>query len=273
MHGDAGSSHAYRYPEPDRYRLPSSSSSPSPHPDAPHMRTATRSKLTGPYYLQNILNSDSEPEVEPSSSKSLGLPHSTSTQTPPEDSYTAAYLRRQLCLPPAIPVDLWAIADPPDGQKPFASLPTLIKLAIHGSAHRRLTLQGICDALISRFTWFHAHRQDDAWKNSVRHNLSLNKVFRKIPRDVTQMGKGCFWELDLSRGEGHKRPRKRRKYQKSAGSENDELESAESADNSPQTSDPSLRPFDEDRVRGADSLILLKPYSPPPEEGSRQSRC
>ncbi|KAJ7656228.1 fork head domain-containing protein, partial [Mycena rosella] len=105
-------------------------------------------------------------------------------------------LRRQLCLLPGIPVDLWAIADPPDGQKPFASLPTLVKLAIHGSPHKRLTLQGICDALVARFTWFHEHRQDDAWKNSVRHNLSLNKVFRKIPRDATQLGKGCYWELD-----------------------------------------------------------------------------
>ncbi|KAJ7194958.1 fork head domain-containing protein, partial [Mycena pura] len=119
------------------------------------------------------------------------------------------YLRRQLCLSPGVPVDLWAIADPPDGQKPFASLPTLIKLALHGSARQRLTLQGICDALVARFTWFRAHQLDDAWKNSVRHNLSLNKVFRKVPRDVKQMGKGCFWELDLSGGEGHKRARKR----------------------------------------------------------------
>ncbi|KAJ7605816.1 hypothetical protein FB45DRAFT_691803, partial [Roridomyces roridus] len=120
------------------------------------------------------------------------------------------YLRRQLCLHISVPVDLWAIADPPDGQKPFASLPTLVKLAIHGSPERRLTLQGICDALVDRFEWFRVHRADEAWKNSVRHNLSLNKVFRKIPRNVTaHLGKGCYWQLDLSQGEGHKRPRKR----------------------------------------------------------------
>lgn len=69
-----------------------------------------------------------------------------------------------MCLPASAPVDLWAIADPPDGQKPFASLPTLVKLAIHGSPDKRLTLQGICDALIARFAWFHEHRRDDAWK-------------------------------------------------------------------------------------------------------------
>ncbi|KAJ7801564.1 hypothetical protein B0H14DRAFT_2895148 [Mycena olivaceomarginata] len=252
------STHPYRYPSPDGYRpRSSSSSSTNPYPDAPRMHTAPRRRLTGPFYLKNILNSDSEQEVEPSSSRKTGKRQSTSTacETKSDESEAAAYLRRQLCLPPAVSVNLWAIADPPDGQKPFASLPTLIKLAIHGSNERRLTLQGICDALVSRFTWFNAHSQDDAWKNSVRHNLSLNKVFHKIPRDVTQVGKGCFWELDLSRGEGHKRPRKRR--------------SVGSADNLPQ---PSEELLNEDHARDSDSLILLQPYSPPPERRGRPGR-
>ncbi|KAF8152669.1 hypothetical protein K438DRAFT_1687949 [Mycena galopus ATCC 62051] len=240
--------------------------------DTPH--TPKRRRLTGPNYLQNILNSDSEPDIEPSSSKSVGQRRTASPvacDQKPDISDAAVYLRTQLCLSPTIPVNLWAIADPPEGQKPFASLPTLIKLAIHGSEDRRLTLQGICDALATRFTWYHAHRLDDAWKNSVRHNLSLNKVFRKIPRDVTQMGKGCFWELDLSHGEGHKRPRKRRRYQKCVGSENDELESGDYADNVPQASDSSLK-LNEDPTQDSDSLILRHPYSPPPEERGRQSR-
>ncbi|KAJ7814690.1 fork head domain-containing protein [Mycena olivaceomarginata] len=243
MHTEAASTHPYRYPSPDGYRpRSSSSSSTNPYPDAPRMHTAPRRRLTGPFYLKNILNSDSEQEVEPSSSRKTGKRQSTSTacETKSDESEAAAYLRRQLCLPPAVP--------------------------------RRLTLQGICDALVSRFTWFNAHSQDDAWKNSVRHNLSLNKVFHKIPRDVTQVGKGCFWELDLSRGEGHKRPRKRRRSaQKCAaiGSENDELESVGSADNLPQ---PSEELLNEDHARDSDSLILLQPYSPPPERRGRPGR-
>ncbi|KAF7292778.1 Fork-head domain-containing protein [Mycena indigotica] len=243
----------------------------------------SRRKLTGPFYLQNILNSDEERARQQQAEVSSPSPSTPSTFSPasprqpiagpsrsddppptrigenfiyshpppppPNYQYIAPsphppagvyihphpnapplslyprsrveadedYLRRQLCLAPSVNVDLWAIADPPDGQKPFASLPTLIKLAIHGDPKKKLTLQGICESLVNRFAWFHEHQMDDAWKNSVRHNLSLNKVFRKVPRDAKQMGKGCYWELDLSGGEGHKRPRKRRKHDKTTG--------------------------------------------------------
>ncbi|KAJ6507482.1 fork head domain-containing protein [Mycena vulgaris] len=264
MHGETHSNHAYRYPSLERYRVGSNLSL---QPAPPRMHTPTRRRLTGPHYLQNILNSDSEPEAEASSSKQ---PENGRRGPEPEfepsqlhHEEAADYLRKQLCLLPDVIVDLWAIADPPDGQKPFASLPTLVKLAIHGSPQRRLTLQGICDALISRFTWFHDHRQDDAWKNSVRHNLSLNKVFRKIPRDVTQMGKGCYWELDLSGGEGHKRPRKRRKFEKCAESDHDESEGAESPEGTPEAIGRSVQIKEEPR-QAADSLILVQPYFPAP---------
>ncbi|KAJ6577970.1 hypothetical protein B0H19DRAFT_932648, partial [Mycena capillaripes] len=106
------------------------------------------------------------------------------------------YLRGQLNLPPGAAVSLWCLPEPAGGEKPTIPLPMLIKLAIYGSAKKRLTLQEIYQEIAGRFTWFREHFDDQAWRNSIRHNLSLNKVFKNIQRPVTEPGKGSYWELD-----------------------------------------------------------------------------
>lgn len=73
-------------------------------------------------------------------------------------------LRRRFALSDDTPINLNVIPDPPPGEKPGQSYPTLIKLAIYGSPHKRLTLQGIFEALENRFEWFRNNRHDRAWQ-------------------------------------------------------------------------------------------------------------
>ncbi|GJE88704.1 forkhead domain-containing protein [Phanerochaete sordida] len=128
----------------------------------------------------------------------------------PEIPDAGPALRELLGLDDDEEISLNALEEPPDGEKPTQSLPTLIKLAIYGSPHKRLTLQEIYTAIESRFQWYRENK-DKAWKDSIRHNLSLNKCFRRVPRPISEPGKGYFWVVDYSQGEGNKRQRKRNK--------------------------------------------------------------
>lgn len=153
------------------------------------------------------------------------------------------YLRETLHIPPYKEVNLWALPDPPEGEKPNQPYPILIKLAIYGSPNKQLTLQEIYAALEDRFHWFKVRRNEKAWKNSIRHNLSLNKVFKHVPRAITEPGKGSYWQLDCSSGEGYKRPRKRRSKSARAALEQDDDDDSSSEDdmegmNAPQAGMP-----------------------------------
>ena len=131
-------------------------------------------------------------------------------------------------LAPESPICLDSLEDPPPGQKPAYTYATLVKLAIYSSPQRRLTLSRIYNALEQRFSWFRECKNPNAWKvrgndscmrerpalivqsqTSIRHSLSLLSVFVKLPLDVHMPGKGSFWTVDFTKGDGYKRPRKR----------------------------------------------------------------
>lgn len=112
---------------------------------------------------------------------------------------------------------------PDTNEKPNHILPVIVRSAILGSPKQKLTIREIYKAIENKFPYFRTTEVN--WKvcascqwftpclisikDSIRHNLSLNKLFEKMPRPLTDPGIGSYWTVNVA-ARGAKRPRKRK---------------------------------------------------------------
>ncbi|KIP07029.1 hypothetical protein PHLGIDRAFT_35648 [Phlebiopsis gigantea 11061_1 CR5-6] len=113
---------------------------------------------------------------------------------PPMQNINSYYPETSNDLSGGLPINLDSLRDGPPGSKPFYPYSTLIRYAIKGAPNQKLLLEDIYYAIESRFPYFRT--APPGWKNSVRHNLSLNPCFEKVPRPLTDRGKGSYWTVN-----------------------------------------------------------------------------
>ncbi|ORY27501.1 hypothetical protein BCR39DRAFT_506272, partial [Naematelia encephala] len=86
-------------------------------------------------------------------------------------------------------------------QKPNLTFANIIHRALVYLPRGRGTLGEVCNWIAGEWEWFRMN-VDGGWQNSIRHNLSLNKAFLKVPRipEDDPEYKGSVWILDPEEG-------------------------------------------------------------------------
>ncbi|XP_063218448.1 forkhead box protein E3 [Bacillus rossius redtenbacheri] len=100
----------------------------------------------------------------------------------------------------------------PEEPKPQHSYIGLIAMAILSSPDHKLVLSDIYQYILDHYPYFRS--RGPGWRNSIRHNLSLNDCFVKAGRSAN--GKGHYWAVhpanvdDFRRGDFRRRKAQRK---------------------------------------------------------------
>jgi hypothetical protein len=89
----------------------------------------------------------------------------------------------------------------PEDPKPQHSYIGLIAMAILSSPESKLVLSDIYQYISDNYPYF--RKRGPGWRNSIRHNLSLNDCFIKAGRSAN--GKGHYWAIHPANMEDQKR--------------------------------------------------------------------
>ena len=126
-----------------------------------------------------------------------------------------------------------------DNEKPTQSYIGLIGKAILSSPQQKLVLGDIYNYILTHYPYF--RNKGPGWRNSIRHNLSLNDCFVKVGRSPN--GKGHFWAInpvnydDFSRGD-YKRKRTSRRNREISHSTKEKWSNENSSEKSDELKTP-----------------------------------
>ena len=131
--------------------------------------------------------------------------------------------------------------------KPPYSYISLITMALQSASSKMMTLSEIYNWIMDLFPFYRQNQQ--RWQNSIRHSLSFNDCFVKVPRSADKPGKGSYWSLHPDAGNmfengcylrRQKRFKTDKKSKSSSGMSNDECSPHDSTVNENLSPSPSL---------------------------------